>query len=81
MKTRILNIAAFALCIMVTATCVQHRDTRFQTYSENIYLDKDFLTRANPNHTPAEGEDPEHGWLLGVSVTASSVPAPISSRA
>ncbi|MBW2262462.1 MAG: zinc-dependent metalloprotease, partial [Deltaproteobacteria bacterium] len=73
MKTRIFNIAAIAVCILVTSTCVQHRDTRFETFSENIYLDKDFLTRANPN-----AAEEEYGWLLGLSVAAVSVPAPIS---
>lgn len=78
MKTRITNIAVIAACILVTATCVQHRETRFETFSENIYLDKDFLTRANPNHTNLDtGERDEYGWLMGLSVVATSVPTPI----
>lgn len=74
MRHRILNASAVALAILITSQCVYHRETRTELYNENTYLDKDFLTRANPNH---EG-DPDYGWLMGMSVTAVSVPTPIS---
>jgi len=77
MKTRILNTMAVAASILATATCVQHRDTRFETFSENVYLEKDFLTRANPGHLNADGVADDYGWLMGLSVTAVSVPTPI----
>jgi hypothetical protein len=72
MNKRHINLAVVASSVVVVATCVAHRDTRFETYSENIYLDKDFLTRQNPN---AAAED--HGWLMGLAVKATSVPTAI----
>lgn len=65
--TSVLTIAA-----IISAGCVDHRETRTEILDENTYLDKQFLTRANPGGP--EGDD---GWLMGVSVTAVSVPAPI----
>ncbi|MBN1945779.1 MAG: zinc-dependent metalloprotease [Bradymonadales bacterium] len=68
-------LGAWALGLV---SCAEHRETRTQLYNENIYLNKDFLTRANPHHvnaTTAERDD--YGWLLGVMVTAVSVPTPV----
>ncbi len=76
--TKLIQIAVVLIAGMVISACVTHRDTRSEIFNENTYLDKNFLTRANPNHTPTEGEEDDHGWLLGTSVTAMSVPAPIN---
>ncbi|MCP4599476.1 MAG: hypothetical protein GY847_02885 [Proteobacteria bacterium] len=73
----IARIAAVVIAGIFISACVTHRDTRTEIYNENTYLNKDFLTRPNPNHTPTEGEAEDYGWLMGLSVTAVSVPAPI----
>jgi len=65
--------AALALVLSATA-CVDHRETRTEIYNENIYLAKDFLTRANPHHVNAGGVEDDYGWLLGLSAVRVSVP-------
>lgn len=72
--TRIGVVSALAL---LAASCVDHRGTRTEIFNENIYLAKDFLTRANPNHENEAGEKDDYGWLLGMTVTRVSVPTPI----
>lgn len=71
------------LVVLVATTaglaCAGDRPTRTELFNENTYLDKDFLTRPNPLHVDAEtGEQDDAGWLLGMTVTAVSVPTAIA---
>lgn len=56
--------------MLIFSTCVTDRPARTGIYSENIYLDKQFLTRENPNN-PGKND---FGWLYNITVTAVSTP-------
>ncbi len=77
MKKRIVIGLALATSL-IAASCADHRDTKTEIFTENNYLPKDFLTRANPNHVNAQGVKDDFGWLMGVSVTKVSVPTAIT---
>jgi hypothetical protein len=71
MKTTIIRLtilAALAAC----ASCVDHRAIRTEVFDENVYLDKNFLTRENP-HKPGSGD---YAWLFKMTLTKASNPAP-----
>lgn len=69
---------ALALLAFVATACADHRATRSEIYNENIYLAKDFLTRANPQHVNEAGAKDDFGWLMGLTATRVSVPTAIT---
>lgn len=69
---RLIKAISALLLGLLAVSCADHRDTRTEIFNENTYLDKDFLTRPNPNNTE------EEGWLMGLSVSAVSVPTAVS---
>jgi hypothetical protein len=66
---KIINLAVFAL-ILAAASCVTDRPMRTGVFNENVYLNKDFLTRENPMNPEAD----DMGWLQLITVTAVSTP-------
>ncbi len=72
MKLRTLA-SLFVAAALLQSSCAGDRPTRTELFNENIYLEKDFLTRPNPMHA---GED-DPGWLMGMTIAAVSVPTAI----
>ena len=75
MKTNIKNtteLLSFVVLMLVLSvgSCVTDRDTRTMIYNENVYLDKNFLTRENPNNP----EQDDYGWLYNMVVVRTSTP-------
>jgi Met-zincin len=70
-------IAALILTGLMTSVCTEHRETKTEIFNDNQYLNKEFLTRPNPNHFNEAGDQDEYGWLMGLNVTAVSVPTPL----
>lgn len=71
MKRIIISLTLLIAIALALATCAEHREVRTELYNENIYLEKSFLTRARTGSTD------DYGWLMGMTVTATSVPTPI----
>ncbi len=67
------NTAMIGLVVALLATsvsCVEHREIRNGVFNENVYLEKDFLTRENPNKVGSR----DTSWLAySVLVKSSSV--------
>jgi hypothetical protein len=78
MNTRIGLTLSLAAGLLLALACAADRPAKTEIYTENTYLPKDFLTRANPGHVATEASPEDRGWLMGVTVTATSVPTAIT---
>jgi hypothetical protein len=68
-EIQIINVLVLVFVLAATS-CVLDRPMRTSVFNENVYLDKDFLTRENPNNPDVD----DFGWLELPTVTAVSTP-------
>jgi len=68
-KIQIVNLVVPVL-VLIALSCVTDRQTRTEIYNENVYVDKQFLTRENPN----KQDEDDFGWLYNLTVTGVSTP-------